>query len=47
MNTDKTLSRPDESTVAAKKLYQEPRIRREARIPLVTAGSFDLVIPNP
>ena len=47
MNNDKALSLPSESAMAAKKPYQEPRVCREARMPVVTAGSFDLIIPNP
>lgn len=30
-----------------KKVFEAPVLRREAQMPLVTAGSFDLVIPNP
>ncbi len=41
------ITRATESAMATKKPYQEPRIRREARMPVVTAGSFDLIIPNP
>ncbi len=45
-------SKPDTREVlpntpsASKKPYPAPQLRREARMPLVTAGSFDLVIPN-
>ena len=28
----------------AKKAYEKPVLRREAKLPLVTAGSFDLII---
>ena len=34
------------STSAEKKPYVKPALRREASLPVVTAGSFDLVIPN-
>ena len=30
-----------------KKSYETPVLKREARLPLITAGSFDLLIPNP
>lgn len=30
---------------AQKKPYETPTVRREARMPLVTAGSFDLILP--
>lgn len=29
-----------------RKPYQVPVIKREARMPIITAGSFDLFIPN-
>lgn len=29
-----------------KKPFEVPVVRREARMPVVTAGSFDLIIPN-
>lgn len=33
-------------TMETKKPYATPVLRREARVALVTAGSFDLLIPN-
>lgn len=30
----------------ARKPYEAPVVRRAARVELITAGSFDLVIPN-
>ncbi len=33
-------------TMETKKPYRAPVLRREARLELVTAGSFDLLIPN-
>ncbi len=33
-------------TMDPKKPYAAPVLRREARLALVTAGSFDLLIPN-
>ncbi len=29
-----------------KKAFETPALRREARMPIITAGSFDLLIPN-
>ncbi len=29
-----------------KKAYTAPVLRREAQVPIITAGSFDLLIPN-
>lgn len=35
-----------QASAAPKKAYEAPTLKREARMPLVTAGSFDLFIPN-
>ncbi len=32
--------------VPQKKTYEAPALRREAQMPIITAGSFDLLIPN-
>ena len=42
---DQVSSHADVS-VSAKKLYTPPSLRREASVALVTAGSFDLIIPG-
>ncbi len=35
-----------QALLARKKAYEAPLIKCEAQMPLVTAGSFDLLIPN-
>ena len=37
---------PAETPRAEHKPFEAPKVRRESRLPVVTAGSFDLVIPN-
>lgn len=34
-------------TTVQRKPYEAPALRRVAPMPLITAGSFDLFIPNP
>ncbi len=33
-------------TTETRKAYTAPTLRREAKMPIITAGSFDLLIPN-
>lgn len=34
------------NTPVQKKAYESPALRREARMPLITAGSFELCLPT-
>ncbi len=45
MNPLQTSAAPDTVPVA-RKPYPAPALRRVARMPLVTAGSFDLILPG-
>ena len=35
-----------QAALPQKKAYEAPALRREARMPLITAGSFDLCLPT-